>query len=110
MIFKDCCVSVGFPSPDAEGQTSSSPFRKALPLYEYTLWLWREFVSAHLIAFNPIPVIILLQGSRLPSCGGCLEDQLWPVEASRGVLGGFQQERGHGFGSAVGSGCPFEQA
>lgn len=28
--------------------------------------------------------MILLQGSRLPSRGGCFEDQLWPVE--RGLV------------------------
>lgn len=31
--------------------------------------------------FQPVPVLILLQGPQLPSCEGYLEEHIWPVEA-----------------------------
>lgn len=58
--------------------------------------------------FQPIPVVILLQGSQLPSFEGYLEEHIWPMGdgASRkretAVLGG------HRFDLETGSGCPFE--
>lgn len=86
----------------------SAPFRAAVQQYWPALPAWAGFKPAtqraeplhHVIcpgshqgqcpiffcfcSFSPfqlVPVTIFLQGSQLPSRGGCLEDQVWPLEA-----------------------------